>query len=278
MPVLQTTPRSSNRLLAVLPADVYQRLQPALELVTLALGQPLYQVGGAIDHVYFPEQALISLVLQGPAGVTMEVGLVGQEGLAGLPVLLGGTSHSHQAIVQVTGKAWRLPAEQLLTEFNRQEFLYGLLLRYLQAMLTQVAQNGACNRFHTTEERLARWLLLVSDSLGADTFLLTHEFISKMLGVRRASVTVAASVLSQAGWVGYHRGCMTLVDRAGLEDFACECYGVVRAAFAAVTSELMAPPVLARDATGVSEGATKKVEGDSLDSLTRFHGSPTSHR
>lgn len=234
MPALQTTPPSSNRLLAALPTDVYQRLQPALEPVTLALAQPIYQVGRAIDHVYFPAQALISLVFKCEDGATMEVGLVGREGLAGLSVLLGGMSHSHYAIVQVAGNAWRLPTEQLLTEFNRESALHDLLLRYTQAMLTQTAQNGVCNRFHTTEERLARWLLLVSDGVGADTFLLTHEFISTMLGVRRAGVTVAAGVLSQAGWVRYHRGRMTLVDRAGLEDFACECYGVVRAAFTAV--------------------------------------------
>ncbi|MBD2077286.1 Crp/Fnr family transcriptional regulator [Phormidium sp. FACHB-592] len=237
MPVTQTTPRTSNHLLAALPADVYQRLQPALELVTLAMGQPIYQVGSAIDHVYFPEQALISLVFQAKDGATMEVGLVGQEGMAGLPMLLNGTSNSHDAIVQVAGKAWRLPAAVLLTEFHCGSALHGLLLRYTQAMLTQATQNSVCNRFHTTEERLARWLLLVSDGVGADTFLLTHEFIAKMLGVRRAGVTVAAGVLDQAGLLRYHRGCMTLVDRAGLEDFTCECYGVVHDAFAAVASE-----------------------------------------
>ena len=233
----QATPRSSNHLLAALPTDVYQRLQPALELVTLAHLQPLYQVGCPIDHVYFPEQALISLVFKGKDGATMDVGMVGQEGMAGLPVLLGGMSHSHQALVQVAGKAWRLPAAPLRTEFNRGSVLHDLLLRYTQAMLTQAAQNGVCNRFHPTEARLARWLLLTADGLGADTFRLTHEVISIMLGVRRAGVTVAAGVLSQAGWVSYSRGRLTLVDRAGLEDFACECYGVVRDAFAVVTSE-----------------------------------------
>ena len=237
MPAPQATPRSSNRLLAALPTDVYQRLQPALELVTLAHLQPLYQVGSAIDHVYFPEQALISLVFQGKDGATLDVSVVGQEGLAGLPVLLGGTSQSHQAIVQVAGTAWRLPAAPLVTEFNRRSVLHGLLLRYLQAMLTQAGQNGACNRFHPTEVRLARWLLLVSDSLGTDTFRLTYAVMGIMLGVRRASVTVAVGALSQAGWVRYSYGRLTLVDRAGLEAFACECYGVVRDAFAVVTSE-----------------------------------------
>jgi CRP-like cAMP-binding protein len=234
MPALQATFRSSNRLLAALPTAVYQRLQPALELVTLACLQPLYQVGRPITHVYFPEQAVISLVFQSKNGATMDVGLVGQEGMAGLPMLLGGTSHSHQAMVQVAGKAWRLPAELLLTEFNRGSALHDLLLRYTQAMLTQAAQNGVCNRFHTTEERLARWLLLTADCLGADTFRLTHEVLGTMLGVRRAGVTVAAGVLNQAGLVHYNRGRMTLVERAALEDFACECYGVVHDAFAAV--------------------------------------------
>ena len=164
----------------------------------------------------------------------MDVGLVGQEGMAGLPVLLGGTGHSHHAVVQVAGKAWQLPAKRLLTEFNRGEALHDLLLRYMQAMLAQTAQTVVCNRFHTTEERLARWLLLTADCLAADTFLLTHEVISITLGVRRAGVTVAAGILSQAGLVSYHRGRMTIVDRPGLEDFACECYEVVRDAFAAV--------------------------------------------
>ncbi|CAA9423657.1 cAMP-binding proteins - catabolite gene activator and regulatory subunit of cAMP-dependent protein kinases [uncultured Leptolyngbya sp.] len=234
MPALQAPPRSSNRLLAALPTDVYQSLQPALELVTLTHLQLLYAVGRPIDHVYFPEAALISLVFQFKDGATMDVGMVGQEGMAGLPVLLGGTSHSHQAMVQVAGKAWRLPAKPLLTEFNRGLALHDLLLRYTQAMLTQTAQNSVCNRFHTTEVRLARWLLLTADGLGADTFRLTHEVISIMLGVRRAGVTVAAGVLSQAGWVRYSRGRITIVDRTGLEAFACECYGVVHAAFAAV--------------------------------------------
>ena len=274
MPDPQATPQSSNRLLAALPVDVYQRLQPALELLTLAHLQPLYQVGHPIPYVYFPAQALISLVFQFKDGATMDVGMVGQEGMSGLPVLLGGTSCSHHAVVQIAGNAWRLPAERLMTEFNRREVLHGLLLRYTRAMLTQTAQNGVCNRFHTTEVRLARWLLLVSDGLGADTFRLTHEFIGKMLGVRRAGVTVAAGILSQAGLLRYHRGHITITDRAGLENFACECYGVVRDAIAAVASELTEPPVLAGDATVVNEGATKKIEGDSL---TRFHVLPASH-
>ena len=159
---------------------------------------------------------------------------MGQEGLAGLPVLLGGMSYSHQVLVQVAGTAWWLPAALLLTEFHRQSVLHGLLLRYIQAMLTQARQNGACHRFHTTEARLARWLLLASDSLGADTFRLAPACLGQMLGLHPTDATVAAGVFSQAGFVRYRRGRMTLVDRAGLEAFACECYGVVRAAFAAV--------------------------------------------
>lgn len=234
MLALQATSRSSNCLLAALPTAVYQRLQPALELVTLTHLQPLYQVDRAITHVYFPEQALISLVFQTKAGTTMDVGLVGQEGMAGLPVLLGGTSYSYQAVVQIAGNAWRLPAKQLLTEFHRGSVLHDLLLRYTQAMLTQTAQNGVCNRLHTTEERLARWLLLTADCLGSDTFRLTHNVLGIMLGIRRSGVTEAAGALSQAGWLSYSRGRITLVDRAGLEDFTCECYGVVHKALAAV--------------------------------------------
>ncbi|SRR5579883_630917 len=228
--------RACNRLLAALPTEVHQRLQPALAPVTLARLQPLYPVGGPIAHVYFPAQASISLVAKVKAGATLEVGLVGQEGMVGLPVLLGGTSHNQQAVVLVAGKAWRLPAEPLLTEFYRGEALHGLLLRYVQARLTQTTQIGVCNRFHTIEARLARWLLSVSDCLAADTFSLTHEFISQRLGVRRAAVTTAAGMLNRAGLISYSRGHITLLDRAGLEAFACECYGVVRQALTAVTS------------------------------------------
>ena len=166
MPEAQATLRSGNRLLAALPTEVYQRLQPALAPVTLALSQPLYELGEPIWHVYFPEQAIISLVSRLENGATMDVGLVGQDGMAGLPVLFGGSNHSHEAIVQIAGTAWQLPAENLLTEFQRGEALHDLLLRYVQAVLTQAMQSSVCNRFHTTEVRLARWLLLVSDCLA----------------------------------------------------------------------------------------------------------------
>ncbi len=236
MPEAQAAARSSNRLLAALPIEVYQRLQPALEPVTLPLAQPLYQLGDPISHVYFPEQGIISLVSLLAAGATMEVGIVGQDGMAGLPVLFGGRNDSHYALVQVAGKAQRLRAGKLLTEFHRGEALHDLLLRYVQAVLTQAAQAAVCNRFHTIEARLARWLLSASDCLATDTFPLTHEFISQMIGVRRAGVTTAAGVLNQAGLIRYSRGRITILDRVSLEAFACECYGVVREALAAVVS------------------------------------------
>ena len=231
MSASQTSALPENRLLAALPAADYQRLQPHLELMTLPLRQVIYEAGDPIDDVYFPRSAVISLVATLEDCSTMEAGLVGQEGMTGIPVLLGGMTKAHRAFVQVAGEAWRLKAPVLQTEFDRGGALQKLLLRYFQALFTQVAQTGVCNRFHTTEERLARWLLLVSDCVQSETFALTQEFIAQMIGVRRAGVTVAAGALSQAGLVRYTRGQIKIVDRQGLEDFSCECYSVVREEF-----------------------------------------------
>ncbi len=220
-----------NRLLDALPTEDYQRLQPHLKLVTLALRQVIYEAGDLITEVYFPRHAIISLVATLEDGSTMESGLVGQEGMAGMPVLLGGMTKANRAFVQMAGEAWQLKATVLQTEFDRGGALQKLLLRYFQALFTQVAQTGVCNRFHTTEERLARWLLLVADCVQSDTFLLTQEFIAQMIGVRRSGVTVAAGMLSHAGLIHYTRGRIQITDRAGLEEFSCECYGVVRNEF-----------------------------------------------
>lgn len=222
---------SGNRLLAALPTADYQRLQPHLELVTLPLRQPIYNEGERITNVYFPRRAIISLVTTLEDGSMMEAGLVGHEGMAGIPLLLGGMTKVHRSFVQMAGEAWRLKATVLQAEFDRGGALQKLLLRYLQSLFTQIAQTGVCNRFHTTEERLARWLLLVADCISSDEFPLTQEFISQMIGVRRAGVTVAAGALSQAGLIRYTRGHISIVDREGLENFSCECYGMVQEEF-----------------------------------------------
>ena len=221
-----------NSLLAALPTEDYQRLKPHLELVQLSLHQSIYDIGEPIPYVYFPRRAIISLVITLEDGSTMEMGMVGHEGMAGLPALLGGMTRTHHAFAQVAGEAWRLKTTVLQAEFARGGTFQKILLRYFQALFTQVAQTGVCNRFHPIEERLARWLLLVSDCLQSEEFLLTQEFIAQMIGVRRAGVTVAAGTLSQAGLIHYTRGRIKITDRPGLEDFSCECYQIVRDEFA----------------------------------------------
>lgn len=217
-----------NRLLAALPASEYQRLIPHVEFVSLSLKQIIYEPGEPITHIYFPHQAIVSLVSTMSDGSTVEVGLVGSAGMVGIPVFLGGNTTTTDAFVQVPGSGMRMEAKWLLAEFNRGGPLQSLLLRYTQALHTQVSQTAACNRLHTVEERLARWLLQVSDSVQSDQFQLTQEFISQMLGTRRSGVTVAASTLQQAGMIRYARGKITVLNREVLQATACECYEVVK--------------------------------------------------
>ncbi|MBW4499373.1 MAG: Crp/Fnr family transcriptional regulator [Scytonema hyalinum WJT4-NPBG1] len=221
-----------NRLLAALPANEYQRLVPHLELVKLSLHQVLYEPNEPITHVYFPHEAVGSLVTSMEDGSTIEVGLVGSEGMVGIPVILGGNMTNNRAYVQIPGAAMRMDANILKTEFNRGGPLQTLLLRYCQALLTQVSQSAACNRFHIIEKRLARWMLLVQDSVESDEFALTQEFIAQMLGTRRSGVTEAAGSLQQAGMLRYTRGRITIVNREALEATACECYRVISDEFA----------------------------------------------
>ena len=217
-----------NQLLAALPPDEYQGLAPSLEVLSLPVRQVLYEPGEPIEYVYFPHQTMISLVSTMENGTTIEVGLVGREGMVGIPVILGGSSTTTRAFVQVAGQATRLKADRLKTEFQQSGALQTLLLRYVQAFLTQVSQSAVCNRLHNLEERLARWLLLVRDCVDADDFLLTQEFIAQMLGTRRSGVTVAAGTLQQAGMIRYTRGRISIVDTEALEDTACECYKVIK--------------------------------------------------
>ncbi|HBL10317.1 MAG TPA: Crp/Fnr family transcriptional regulator, partial [Cyanobacteria bacterium UBA11162] len=195
MPLSTSNSPPANKLLASLPAPQYQRLTPYLEEVSLPVGQVLYEPGEVIQYVYFPNQAMVSLVSILEDGSTAEVGMVGNDGIVGYPVFLEGNLTTHRAIVQIEDTAMRMNAETLKTEFNRGETLQKLLLRYTQALLTQVSQTAACNRHHPLEERLARWLLTAHDYSLSDELPLTQEFISNMLGTRRASVTVAAGML-----------------------------------------------------------------------------------
>jgi len=225
-----------NRLLAALPASEYERLAPHLQLVSLSLNQVLYEPNGPIKYVYFPNHSMVSLVSIMEDGSTIEVGLVGSEGMVGVPVILGGNITTTKAFVQVSGSALRMDADLLKSEFNRGGQLQILLLRYTQALLTQVSQSVACNRFHTIEERLARWMLLVGDAVKSDEFMLTQEFISQMLGTRRSGVTVAAGTLSQAGMLRYSRGKITILNREALQATSCECYGVIKDEFTRLLS------------------------------------------
>ncbi len=222
---------SKNLLLAALPEEEYQRLAPHLELVSLQVRQVIHESLGPIAHVYFPHEAMISIVNIMEDGSTVEVGLVGREGMAGIPTILGGNISLNQTFVQIADGATRLRADILKTELDRGGELQKLLLRYCQALLCQASQSAACNRFHTIEERLARWMLSVSDCINSDEFLLTQEFIAQMLGVRRSGVTVAANILSQAGMLHYSRGRVTIVNREVLEATTCECYKTIKGEF-----------------------------------------------
>ncbi|MBW4562458.1 MAG: Crp/Fnr family transcriptional regulator [Mojavia pulchra JT2-VF2] len=221
-----------NQILAALSASEYQRLVPHLERVHLELKQVLYEAGEPITHVYFPHQAIASLVCNQEDGSTVEAGVVSNDGMVGLPVIWGGNSTTTTAFVQIADSGMRMKAEQLKTEFNRGGELQSLLLRYTQALFTQVTQTAACNRVHSIEERLARWLLITSDHVQSDAFPLTQEFLAHMLGCRRSGVTVAAGTLSRSGIISYKRGNITILNREDLVDTSCECYSIIKNEYA----------------------------------------------
>ena len=219
---------SQNQLLAGLSEEVYQRLKPDLQLQTVRLGKVLYESSEPITRAYFPVTALLSWISLLEDGSLTEIALVSNEGMAGLPIIWGGGATPNRTIVQFPGDVLTIEAKPLLAEFDRGGEFNKLVLRYMQALFTQVAQNAMCNRQHTTEERLARWLLSVQDSVRRDELTLTHEFIAKMLGIRRSSVTVSAGILQQAGMIRYSRGRLAILDRLRLEETACECYRLVQ--------------------------------------------------
>ncbi|MCC5859121.1 MAG: Crp/Fnr family transcriptional regulator [Ectothiorhodospiraceae bacterium] len=221
-----------NQLLAVLPAEEFARLSPSLEPVSLALGETLCEPNMEMNHVYFPVDCIVSLLCLMEDGGSAEISVVGNEGIVGVSLFMGGETTPSQAVVQASGHAYRLPGHALKAEFYRGGPMQRLLLRYTQALLTQMAQTAVCNRHHTLDQQLCRWLLLSNDRLQSSELVMTQELIANMLGVRREGVTEAAGRLQKAGLISYHRGHIFILDRAALEKRSCECYEVVRREYA----------------------------------------------
>jgi len=217
-----------NRLLAVLPAADRERLYPHLEPVSMALGDVVYESGSLQEYVYFPTTSIVSLLYVMADGASAEIAVVGNDGMVGIALFMGGETTPSRAVVQSAGSAFRLSGHVLKREFTRGGALQHLLLRYTQALLTQMAQTAVCNRHHSIDQQLCRWLLLSHDRLSSNTLIMTQELIANMLGVRREGVTEAAGALQDAGLIRYSRGRITVVDRPGLERRSCECYDVVR--------------------------------------------------
>lgn len=223
-------PRQNHLLDALLATD-YDRLFPNLELVKLPLGEVLYEAGQQLKYVYFPTTSIISLLYVMENGASAEIAIVGNEGILGISLFMGGETTPSRAVVQSAGVGYRLKGDLLKTEFNRAGPVQRLLLRYTQALITQMAQTAVCNRHHTVEQQLCRWLLLSLDRLQSNELTMTQELIANMLGVRREGVTEAAGKLQAKGLIHYSRGHITVIDRPGVEKRSCECYEVVRAEF-----------------------------------------------
>jgi CRP-like cAMP-binding protein len=224
---------NQNHLLAALPVEIFERLSPHLELVTMPLGQILYEAGGQLHYVYFPTTAIVSLHYVMENGSSTEIAGVGNEGILGISLFMGGKSTSSLATVQTGGSGYRMKQNVMMAEFKRvggrrTGVLQDLLLRYTQALMTQMSQTAVCNRFHSVEQQLCRWLLLTHDRLPEQELTITQELIASMLGVRREGITEAAGNLQRAGLISYRRGHITVLDRSGLELSACECYSVVK--------------------------------------------------
>ncbi|NHZ83481.1 helix-turn-helix domain-containing protein [Massilia sp. CCM 8695] len=229
---------NQNHLLAALLDAEFDRLAPHLELIPLLLGDVLSESGDKLHHLYFPTTAIVSLHYLLENGGSSEIAGVGNEGVLGVSVFMGGDSTPSRAVVQTRGHAYRLPAAILMEEFNRGGHVMRLLLRYTQALLTQMSQTAVCNRHHSVEQQLCRWLLLTLDRLPSNELTMTQELIANMLGVRREGVTEAAGRLQGYGYISYRRGHITVLDRAGLEDDVCECYAVVKKEFTRLLSDV----------------------------------------
>jgi CRP-like cAMP-binding protein len=217
-----------NRLLAALPDLDFGRLEPHLKLVAMPLGTVLYESGILLNHVYFPSTSIVSLLYVMADGASAEIAVVGNEGVIGVSLFMGGETTPSRAVVQSAGHAYRLSGQQLKQEFTLAGAMQHLLLRYTQALITQMAQTAVCNRHHSLDQQLCRWLLLSLDRLASNELVMTQELIANMLGVRREGVTEAAGRLQEAGLIQYRRGHIIVLDRAGLEARTCECYAVVK--------------------------------------------------
>jgi CRP-like cAMP-binding protein len=219
---------SQNHLLAALPTAEFERLAPHLELVPLPLGEVLYEPGEQLQHAYFPTTAIVSLHYVMESGASAETAGVGNEGVVGISLFMGGDTTPSSAVVQTAGHAYRLESRRLKEEFNRGGPMQHLMLRYTQALITQVTQTAVCNRHHSVEQQLCRWLLLTLDRVSSKELVMTQELVASMLGVRREGITEAAGKLKHAGLISYRRGHISVLERPGLETRVCECYGVVK--------------------------------------------------
>ena len=220
-----------NRLLAALPRDEYERLLPSLQQVSFSLGEVVYEFAGQLDYVFFPTTSIVSLLYTMENGSSAEMGLTGNDGVVGIALFMGGGTMPNRAVVQSAGAAIRIKAKVLQDEFALGGKFQHLLLRYTQALITQISQTAVCNRLHSVEQQLCRWLLLSHDRVKSDELIMTQELIADMLGVRRGGVTVAAGHLQDVGAISYVRGHITILDRQKLQDTVCECYLVVKNEF-----------------------------------------------
>ena len=232
---------SQNHLLGALPPVEFAHLVDHLELVALPLGKMLYEPGSQLLHAYFPTTSIVSLHYVMESGASAETAGVGNEGVVGVSLFMGGDTTPSSAVVQTAGFAYRLPGRVLQQEFNRGELMQRLLLRYTQALITQMTQTAACNRHHTVDQQLCRWLLLTTDRVSTRELVMTHELVASMLGVRREGITGAAGGLQSAGFISYRRGHITVLDRAGLESRVCECYSVVKRELHRLLSDVQYP-------------------------------------
>ncbi|MEO8145738.1 MAG: Crp/Fnr family transcriptional regulator [Betaproteobacteria bacterium] len=230
---------SQNHLLAALPTADFERLAPKLELVPMRLGEILYEPGVQMQHAYFPTTSIVSLHYVMESGASAEAAGAGNEGVVGISLFMGGESTPSSAVVQTAGHGYRLPSRILKEEFHRGGFAQHLLLRYTQALIMQMTQTGACNRHHSVEQQLCRWLLLTMDRCPGRELVMTQELVASMLGVRREGITEAAGRLQQAGLIRYRRGHIAVIERPGLETRACECYGVVRKEMKRLLSDVL---------------------------------------
>ena len=230
----------SNHLLAALPAAEWARWLPQLERVKMPLGDVLYESGTLQTHIYFPTTAIVSLLYVMESGASAEIAVVGNEGVVGISLFMGGESTPSRAVVQSAGQGFRLKASVIKDEFNRSGPVMHVLLRYTQALITQMAQTAVCNRHHSLDQQLCRWLLLSMDRLHGNELVMTQELIANMLGVRREGVTEGALKLQKAGLIRYSRGHITVLDRKGLEERTCECYAVVKKEYDRLLPDLQA--------------------------------------